>query len=225
MTVELCTADNASQQFTYVPSTDYPFSTIYQGSGVVGTSGNSVMWYPNNPVGTGIEGCSASNPSQNISLVNGQIVLLGAGGNTCVSGACTDSSNGCYPLPFVACNSTDPNQQFTLTSSKTIVNKNTGFCLDIYYQRVRPMIDVRTHELMMHQGPQVGAYLCNSQGNQEWTVGASYVESVGLNGQCLALEGFSSSGGAQIVVNEFGNGEMTFYGADVIDVCIGVCVL
>jgi hypothetical protein len=82
------------------------------------------------------------------------------------------------------------------------------------------------HHHSRSKGPEVGIYPCDGGSNQQWTTGSNYIESVGLNGQCLAQSSFNSGGSAaQIVVNEFGNGELTFYGADVIDVCIGVCVL
>jgi hypothetical protein len=72
------------------------------------------------------------------------------------------------------------------------------------------------------QGPQIGAYECDGGSNQQWLVGPGYVQNVGVV-QCLTQSVFSSSNAAQIVINEFGTGELTFYGADVIDVCMGVC--
>ena len=76
---------------------------------------------------------------------------------------------------------------------------------------------------MLSQGPAVGAYPCNQQTNQQWILGANSISCVGIAGTCLTENPYPQPSPIQVVLDEFGNGEITLFGDEVINQCIGVC--
>jgi hypothetical protein len=207
LTLSPCQEGNSNQIFEYINSTQYPFSKIFQGSGIVGLSGNNVVVAPEVKPGSAVGVCESYNRAQNITFTGstttpGQIMF----GSSCLSGAC-NNSQGCYPLQFIPCNDQDTSQQFNLTTSGSFVIHQNSKCLDI---------DGRT-------GPAVGAYWCNGGPNQQWTIGHNFIEAVEPADQCLT-SGLPDYG-AQVVLNEFGNGEITVFGDFVTDQCFGACTV
>jgi hypothetical protein len=206
ITLAACEAGNPTQLFEYVNSTSEPYSSILQGAAILAIDNNAVV-LSGSSVGSGVVGCDSSDPNQNISFTGsssapGQIKF----GASCLSGTCSDSK-GCYPLQFIPCNEQDTSQLFTFTSNSALVVNQNSYCLDVYGQT----------------GPAVGAYPCDGGGNEQWTIGQDFIEVKYPSGQCLS-NGYPGNG-AQVMVNEFGNGELTFYGPFVTDQCIGVCTL
>lgn len=133
VTIEKCLAGNALQQFTFVDSILYPYSTIFQGDKAIGVAGNSVI-FEIEESSTQLTACDSSKETQHISYTGSSSApgQLKVAGNRCVSGACS-SGSGCYPMPFVPCNSSDDSQLFQLTSSNALVIQSNGYCIDAYY--------------------------------------------------------------------------------------------
>ena len=82
---------------------------------------------------------------------------------------------------------------------------------------------IRSYNHLITQGPLVGTYSCIGSPNQQWIVGADSISSVRNVNQCVTNAIYPQVNGAMAVINEFGNGEITFYGPDVPDQCAGVC--
>ena len=79
------------------------------------------------------------------------------------------------------------------------------------------------HACSCVQGPPVGTYTCSGGKNQDWPIIAPQIGNSNTPGKCLANGVNPTDTPAPIMVNEFGNGEITFYGPDVSDQCAGVC--
>jgi hypothetical protein len=82
-------------------------------------------------------------------------------------------------------------------------------------------------DLWSGSGPNVGVYPCNYAANEQWTYtpgpngGSIRSNDGGAGNPCLVTDGASSEG--TFMVDEFGNGELTFYGAFVTDYCVASC--
>jgi hypothetical protein len=63
---------------------------------------------------------------------------------------------------------------------------------------------------------------CTDQITSAWTIGSGHIECGNLPGYCLASD-LPSTLAAMVVLDEFGNGELTTYGPFVQSQCFGVC--
>ena len=76
-------------------------------------------------------------------------------------------------------------------------------------------------DLWNGNGPQVGIYSCWNGVNQQWDFNASSGHLTSMATQaCVTSNG---AGDGQFMVDEFGNGELTFYGPFVTDYCVAAC--
>ena len=132
VTIERCTSGNAAQQFSYTNSTQYPFSTVSQGSNIVATTGSNIILTAG-VSGTALALCNEQSSTDRFTFTGtgntpGQLV---DGQGQCVDGSCQ-----CYPLSVAACNTSDTNQLWTYTSGKAFVNSASGQCLDVKNNKV-----------------------------------------------------------------------------------------
>eukprot|EP00042_Codosiga_hollandica_P038562 m.314848 g.314848 ORF g.314848 m.314848 type:complete len:940 (+) comp55423_c0_seq3:52-2871(+) len=214
-TLALCNPNDSTQQFQFANSTSYPFTTVTQNKFVLGVQNGDSD--PDSPVilipttGTFVRTCSASDPSQKIqftgtSTASGQ---LQAEQNMCITGYCTNFTAGCAPLALVPCDSNDPYQFFFFTSSNSsFQNQVTRLCMDLWG----------------HTGPQVGQYECHSAANQEWSISGSSIRNRQQTNECLSTSNPSATP-VYVVLDEAGNGQITTFGSDVTDHCVGICYL
>ena len=92
----------------------------------------------------------------------------------------------------------------------------------------------------MAQGPEVGSFPCDGGPSQQWYIDMDAITYVHDTSMCLAESSFPSGNPAlvrcvrvlvgvlnvvQVVLNQFGNNEITFFGEDLPDQCAGVCTL
>eukprot|EP00042_Codosiga_hollandica_P057702 m.858006 g.858006 ORF g.858006 m.858006 type:complete len:846 (-) comp59651_c0_seq6:65-2602(-) len=210
----LCNPADPAQQFQITNSTDYPFASLSQGEFLFGTQYNDQD--PDTPVvftkasELSVVQCSEAASQQFTFTGDASSPAQIQQGNLCVSGYCTDPSQGCQPLQLVNCSASDAYQFFDYTSSNSsFQNKVTGMCIDLWGG----------------SGPQVGTYECHAGTNQEWTLSNGRIANNGLTGYCLSSAPNADTNPAAVVIDEAGNGQITFYGSDVTDHCIGVCYL
>ena len=79
--------------------------------------------------------------------------------------------------------------------------------------------------LAVVQGPEVGSFACDGDPGQLWYVAHNAIVFAHLSAMCLSEASFSTGIPAQVVINEFGNGQLTILDENVMDQCIGVCRL
>eukprot|EP00463_Aulacantha_scolymantha_P001415 TRINITY_DN2026_c0_g1_i1.p1 TRINITY_DN2026_c0_g1~~TRINITY_DN2026_c0_g1_i1.p1 ORF type:complete len:304 (+),score=48.00 TRINITY_DN2026_c0_g1_i1:289-1200(+) len=119
----------------------------------------------------------------------------------CIDGACGQLNPGCYPLPFVSCNSSQKSQLFLYNNNK-FKNEDNGGCLDV-------------HGFV---GPNVGIYTCNGGNNQKWNITADRrvkqwisaseerclsdtSESGGGEGLIRTIQAYTDASGMDLIIN------------------------
>jgi hypothetical protein len=113
-------------------------------------------------------------PEQQMSFDGGMIKSLVDG--KCLNASCSDfTSNKCFPLPFTACDASDPNLLWVHTVQQvfTSVGHNASACLDVSSGG---------------KGSDVGLYRCDRGPVQSWDVQTSEIKTLSepaLGARCL----------------------------------------
>ena len=100
-------------------------------------------------------------------------------------------SNGAN-VEIDACATTDPTQQWTLTSGGQITVNNGADCLDDY-------------GFGTTAGTEVDVWSCNNGTNQEWTIQSNGMIVGKYSGLCVDLNGGSTSQGTDVVLESCGS--------------------